>query len=120
LGDLQLKIMKVLWHRHEATVADVHAALAPDEDLAYTTIATMLRKMEERDLVAHRLDGRTFVYRPQVEAHAVTQGMSDHLLDRLFNGSLSDMLAHLLTTREISREELVKVERLIAEKKRKA
>jgi BlaI family transcriptional regulator, penicillinase repressor len=119
LGDLQLKIMKVLWERREATVADVHAALAPDEDLAYTTVATMLRKMEDRDLVAHRLDGRTFVYRARIEAHAVTRGMSDHLLDRLFNGSLSDMVAHLLTTREISREELVKVERLIAERKRK-
>lgn len=119
LGDLQLKIMKVLWERRDATVAEVHAALAPDENLAYTTIATMLRKMEDRDLVAHRLEGRTFVYRPRVEAHAVTRGMSDHLLDRLFNGSLSDMVAHLLTTREISREELVKVERLIAERKRK-
>lgn len=119
LGDLQLKIMQVLWDRREATVADVHAVVASEEGLAYTTIATMLRKMEDRNLVAHRLDGRTFVYRPQVEAHTVTRGMSDHLLDRLFKGSLSDMVAHLLTTREVSREELVKVERLIAERKRK-
>ena len=48
LGDLQLQIMKALWNRREATVADVHDALADGRDLAYTTIATMLRKMEAR------------------------------------------------------------------------
>lgn len=119
LGDLQLKIMQVLWDRGEATVADVHATLIHERDLAYTTIATMLRKMETRGLVGHRQDGRSFVYQPLVASDAVTRGMSDHLLDRLFEGSLSDMVAHLLTTREVSREELVKLERLIAERKRK-
>ena len=118
LGDLQLQIMQVLWGRTEATVADVHQALGTDHDLAYTTIATMLRKMEARGLVGHRLDGRSFVYRAAVAADAVTRGMSDHLLDRLFEGSLADMVAHLLTTREVSRAELSKLEKLIAERKR--
>ena len=54
LGDLQLRIMKILWERRLASVADVHAALAASGDLAYTTIATMLRKMERRGLVSHR------------------------------------------------------------------
>ena len=63
LGDLQLKIMKLLWERREATVAEVHQALARERELAYTTIATMLRKMEARNLVAHREEGRSFVYR---------------------------------------------------------
>ena len=118
LGDLQLKIMKVLWDRSEATVADVHQALAGERDLAYTTVATMLRKMEARGLVRHRVDGRSFVYRPAVGSDAVTRGMSDHLLDRLFEGNLADMVSHLLTTREVSREELSKLEQLIAEKKK--
>ena len=118
LGDLQLQIMQVLWGRTEATVADVHQALGTDHDLAYTTIATMLRKMEARGLVGHRLDGRSFVYRAAVAADAVTRGMSDHLLDRLFEGSLADMVAHLLTTREVSRAELSKLEQLIAERKK--
>ena len=117
LGDLQLQIMKVLWERKEATVTDVLASLT-GQTFAYTTIATMLRKMEARGLVAHRADGRTFVYRPEIEAHAVTRGMSDHLLDRLFEGSLADMVNHLLTTRDVSRAELVKLEKLIAEKKK--
>ena len=118
LGDLQLRIMKLLWDRGEATVGDVLGALGGERDLAYTTMATMLRKMEARGLVRHRLDGRSFVYRPAVAADAVTRGMADHLLDRLFEGSLSDMVSHLLTTREVSREELSKLERLIAERKK--
>jgi BlaI family transcriptional regulator, penicillinase repressor len=118
LGDLQLRIMQALWDRAEATVAEVHQALAAEHDLAYTTIATMLRKMETRGLVRHRQDGRSFVYRAAVAADAVTRGMSDHLVDRLFEGSLADMVAHLLTTREVSRAELSKLEKLIAERKK--
>jgi BlaI family penicillinase repressor len=119
LGDLQLKIMKVLWERPEATVSEVVEALGRDSNLAYTTIATMLRKMEARGLAAHRTEGRRFLYRAIVAADAVTRSMADHLLDRLFEGSLADMVNHLLTTREISREELRQLERLIAERKKK-
>jgi BlaI family penicillinase repressor len=118
LGDLQLRIMKILWSREEATVADVHGELAGERDLAYTTVATMLRKMEARGLVKHRLDGRSFVYSTAVGEEAVSQGMADHLVDRLFEGSLSDMVQHLLTTREVSHEELSKLEKMIAEVKK--
>jgi len=118
LGDLQLKILKVLWEHSEATVSDVHQALSRERDLAYTTVATMLRKMETRLLVRHRLQGRSFVYRPAVAANAVTRGIADHLIDRLFEGSLADMVSHLLTTREVSREELSRLEKLIAERKK--
>lgn len=119
LGDLQLKIMKILWQRPEATVGDVLAALDPDTDLAYTTIATMLRKMEAKGLVKHREEGRAFMYAAVVPEQAVTQNMADNLLDKLFAGSLTEMVSHLLTTREVSKEELAQLERLIAERKRK-
>ena len=117
LGDLQLQIMTVLWEREEATVTEVHQGLA-GKDLAYTTVATMLRKMETRGLVRHRQEGRSFVYRAAVAAEAVSTGMASHLLDRLFAGSVADMVHHLLTTREVSREELGQLEKLIAQKKK--
>jgi predicted transcriptional regulator len=109
--------MQVLWQRGEATVGKVHKELAAERDLAYTTVATMLRKMEARGLVRHRVEERSFVYRAVIGADAVSRGMADHLLDRLFEGSLADMVQHLLSHREISREELSKLERLIAERK---
>jgi predicted transcriptional regulator len=118
LGDLQLRIMQILWARAEATVGEVHEALSAERDLAYTTVATMLRKMEARGLVKHRLDGRSFVYRAAVGEDAVSRGMADHLIDRLFEGSLSDMVHHLLTTREVSREELSKLEKMIVDMKK--
>ena len=120
LGDLQLKIMKVLWRRTEpTTVAEVHEALSDEGKLAYTTIATMLRKMEARGLVRHRVEERKFFYRAAVQSEEITRNISAHFLDRLFEGSLADMLAHLLTTQEISREELARLEELIAKRKEK-
>ena len=119
LGDLQLKIMQALWDRPEATVAEVHQALGPESSLAYTTVATMLRKMEARGLVDHRNEGRSFVYRAVIAADEVTRSMADHLLDRLFQGSLSEMVTHLLANREVSPEELKQLERLIAARRRR-
>jgi BlaI family transcriptional regulator, penicillinase repressor len=118
LGDLQLRILKVLWSAGEASVAGVHAALAGERSLAYTTVATMLRKMEERGLVRHRVEGRSFLYETAVAEEAVSRSMADHLLDRLFEGSMADMVRHLLETRDVSRRELSTLERLIAERKK--
>ena len=118
LGDLQLRIMKILWQRGEATVADVLSSLSGPTDLAYTTIATMLRKMEVKGLVTHRIEGRTFVYRPRAREEEVTRTMSDHLVDRVFEGSLTEVVSHLLSTREVSKDELETLEQLIAERKK--
>jgi BlaI family transcriptional regulator, penicillinase repressor len=117
LGDLQLQILKILWARGEGTVSEVMEGLSGSE-LAYTTVATMLRKMEDRGLVTHRAEGRSFTYRPKVKAGDISHRMANHLVDRLFEGSLFDAVNHLLTTREVSTDELAKIERLIAEKRK--
>ena len=118
LGDLQLRIMQVLWDKGESTVGGVFADIRKERGLAYTTIATMLRKMEARGLVNHRADGRTFVYRAAVDADSVTSNMSEHLLDKMFEGSLADLVSHRLKTRDVSRDELTRIEKLIAERKK--
>ena len=120
LGNLQLKILKFLWDREAASVADVYDAVGQRAGLAYTTMATMLRKMEARGLVKHRSEGRRFIYQAAVKPDAVSRSMADDLLERLFEGSLADMLSHLLAHREVSRDELAKLERLIAERKKES
>lgn len=120
LGDLQLRIMKALWARGEATVGDIQGAIPGGADLAYTTIATMLRKMEARGLVNHRADGRTFVYRAAVAEDQVSRGMAEHVLDRLFGGSVEALVNNLLSTREVSRDELARIERAVAQRRRQA
>ena len=118
LGDLQLRLLQILWARGEASVAEVHEVLKPDRDLAYTTVATMLRKMDVRGLVTHRVEGRTFIYAAAVAEDQVGRGMAVHVLDRLFEGSLTDMVSHLLTAREVSPEELKRLEKLIAARRK--
>src|SRR3954469_19735247 len=120
LGDLQLRIMRILWNSTEATVADVHSELGGIGKFAYTTIATMLRKMEARGLVAHREGGRSFIYKAKVAEEAISRSMADDLLEKLFGGSVTQAVNHLLSSREVSKEELRELERLIAQRKKKS
>lgn len=119
LGDLQLRILQVLWKRGPASVSAVHAALGEETRLAYTTVATMLRKMEARGLVKHRAEFRRFIYRAAVDSEAVTRSMLDDVVDRFFEGNLADMVSHLLASREVSPGELRRLEQLIIQKKKK-
>jgi BlaI family penicillinase repressor len=116
LGDLQLRIMRVLWNSRPASVTEVMERL-DGGPLAYTTVATMLRKMEARGLVRHCQEGRRYIYQPAVTAEEVTRSMADDLVQRLFEGNLADTVAHLLQTREVGQEELAELERLIQQRK---
>jgi len=106
LGDLQHAIMSVLWARGEAGAADVHRELRAERGLAFTTIATMLRKMEDKGVVAHRVEGRQFVYRPLVSEEEVRQSMVGDLVERLFGGDPRALVAHLVSEHEIDEQEL--------------
>jgi predicted transcriptional regulator len=119
LGDLQLRILQILWLAHEASVAQVHESLARDLDLAYTTVATMLRKMEARALVTHRLEGRAFIYRPLVAEETVARSMANEVLGEVCGGSLSGLVNQLLTTREIRRREMDSLEKMVARKRKR-
>lgn len=116
LGDLQLRIMRVLWRFGPLGVGEVRENLAGD-DLAYTTIATMLRKMEDRGLVDHETQNRKFIYAAAVAEQDVTRSMADDLVDRLFEGSLAQTVSHLLQTREVDQDELAELESLIRKRK---
>jgi predicted transcriptional regulator len=115
LGDLQLAIMRELWRRGEAGVTDVHGALEEERGLAPTTIATMLRKMEDKGVVTHRAEGRKFIYRPAVSEAAVRRTMVGELTDRLFRGEVTALVSHLLSEHEIDAGELERLRSLVAE-----
>jgi len=87
--------------------------------LAYTTVATMLRKMEDRGLVRHEEAERKFVYEAAVGADEVTRSMAGDLIERLFDGSVPAAVNHLLTSRQVSPDELDTLERLIHEYRRR-
>ena len=115
LGDLQHAIMAVLWERGEASAADVHEALREARGLAPTTIATMLRKMEDKGVVAHRALGRQFLYRPTVTEDLVRRSMVGELVERLFGGDPKALVAHLVSEHEIEPGELALLRRRLGE-----
>ncbi len=115
LGDLQLAIMRVLWSRREVTVADVHQALVGERGLAPTTIATMLVKMEKKGVVAHRSEGRRYVYRPTVSEADVRRTMVAELTERLFAGDTAALVSHLLDEQLAAGEDLAELKRRIAD-----
>jgi BlaI family penicillinase repressor len=120
LGDLQLAIMRVLWARQEASVAEVHEALEAERGLALTTIATMLAKMEKKGVVGHRAEGRRFLYRPLVDEGQVRRSMVSELTSQLFRGDVTALVNHLLSEHEIDPGELAELKKLIAARVKEA
>jgi BlaI family transcriptional regulator, penicillinase repressor len=118
LGDLQLAILRILWERGSATVAGVHEALR-DRRLALTTIATMLRKMEEKGLVSHEEQGRQFVYAAEVDPALVQRNLVGELVTRLFDGDPLALVNHLLREGEIDLGELDDLRQQVAEAERR-
>ncbi len=116
LAELQLAIMHVLWERGEATVSDTREALKPGRALAHTTVGTMLAKMEEKGYVRHRTDSRVNVYRAAIRQDQVKKSMVTDLADRLFQGDVTQMVCHLLDSREITSENLAELRKLIRHK----
>jgi len=119
LGDLQHAIMAVLWARGEAPAADVHEALREARGLAPTTIATMLRKMEDKGIVAHSTSGRQFLYRPTVSEDQVRRSMVGELVERLFGGDPQALVAHLVSEHEIEAGELPDLRRRVGAGKKR-
>jgi predicted transcriptional regulator len=118
LAELQLAIMHVLWERGEVTVNEVRDALAPERSLAYTTVGTMLAKMEEKGQVRHRSDGRVNVYRAAIRQDQVSRSMVTDLADRLFQGDITEMVCHLLDGSEVTPENLAELKKLIRQKEK--
>ena len=116
LGDLQAAIMRCLWRHGEATVTEVHRELYDERQLAPTTIATMLRKMEEKGVVGHRTEGRKFIYRPEISQEGARRSMVELLTERLFSGNVAQLVSHLLEEHAVDEEELEQQKLLIQEK----
>lgn len=113
LGDLQYAIMRVLWNTEEASVADVCQRLPKEHQRAPTTIATMLTKMEKKGVVAHRADGRVFLYRAKIREADVHRSMVSDLTERLFEGDAAALVSHLLTEGEFKSDEIARLRELI-------
>jgi predicted transcriptional regulator len=113
-SERELEILKVLWEMGSGSVRAVHERLCPNDELAFNTVQTVLRIMEEKGLVGHRSEGRTFIYFPRHSRERVAR----RFLDKVFDGSLDQLVLTLLQAGDASADELRELERLIARARR--
>jgi predicted transcriptional regulator len=107
--------MRALWETGGATVAQVQAALESERPLAYSTLATVLSRMEQKQLVRHDADGRTFVFRALVTERDVSRSLVRGLVEELFDGSPAQLVSHLLQQHEVDRRELERIKQMLVE-----
>lgn len=111
----EMEILKVLWETGPASVRSVYRALSVEGELAYNTVQTLLRIMEEKGLVRHDVEGRTFIY----TACYSRDESAARFLDRVFDGAADLLVQSLLRNEAIPADELDRMQAMIAEARRK-
>ncbi|HEX4274844.1 MAG TPA: BlaI/MecI/CopY family transcriptional regulator [Bryobacteraceae bacterium] len=106
LTDQELEIMKLVWEREPATVRDIYEALLATRKVAYTTVMTMMKILEEKKYLQKTLVDRAHVYRPVQSKHQVVGGMVKEFVNRVFNGSARTLLVHLVEDHKLSPKDL--------------
>ena len=118
LGRLELQIMSVVWDKGTATVHDVKEALSRGRKPAYSTILTMMRKLETKGYLEHDVADRTYVYRATISRQAARHSLLGDLLERVFEGSPSQLVSSLVEQNQLTERELSEIKRLIAERRK--
>ena len=115
LGKLELEVMKLIWSAGRATVRDIWGKLYPDRQLAYTTIATVMRKLENKGFVKHDEKDRTYIYRPLVNQEKVSQGILKEMIDGFFDGSAAKLVSTMIQCKQLTEDDLDQLQRMILE-----
>ena len=115
----QLAIMKLLWERGEMTVAELQESLGSQSQLAYSTVATVVSRMEKKGLVTHRDEDRVYYYRAAVTEGSAGQTMVGEFVDRIFGGRPSELVNHLLDSDQVDLKELHRIKALVAQHEKK-
>jgi BlaI family transcriptional regulator, penicillinase repressor len=118
--DRELEALKVLWDRGEATVRDLADAMnagakqGGDDELAYTTVLSLLQVMEQKGLVGHRREGKAYVYMPRAERQSTIRRMASSFLEKVFDGAVDEYLVHALESKRLSSDELDQLDAMLA------
>ena len=116
LTETELEMMNVVWHMGQATVNEVLEALRKSRKLAYTSVSTILRILEQKEILTSRKDGRGHVYRPRLSKEAYEARSLNHLVERVFDGEPSAVVRCLLEAKGVNREDLKNIRDLLEER----
>jgi BlaI family transcriptional regulator, penicillinase repressor len=111
----EMEILKVLWELGQGSVRDVYRRMCPNDELAFNTVQTLVRIMDEKGLVSHEAKGRTFVYTPRYSRQRATS----RFLEQVFDGAIDQVVVSMLSAADPSPDELRQLERIIAEARRR-
>jgi predicted transcriptional regulator len=115
LTEAELRLMKILWRRGESAVTDLVAGLPEDEPLAYNSVLTTIRILEQKGYVTHRQEGRAFLYSPCIAEQEASRSEVRHVLGRFFGNSRERLLLSLLGDEDLSPDELQRLKKAIAQ-----
>lgn len=114
LTEAELRLMKILWARGESAVCELVAAMPKGAGLAYNSVLTTIRILEQKGYVRHRQEGRAFVYSPCVAEQEAGRSEVRHMMQRFFGNSRERMLLSMLGDDEVTAEELQRLKDAIA------
>ncbi len=117
-GELEMAILDVLWRRGAGTAHDVRDELAAERSLAYSTVLTVMRRMEEKGMLSRRKESRRHVYEPAVDRTSIRSSSVRDLLRRCFGDSPGELVMHLVEEDGLSAKELQRIEALVSAKKK--
>jgi predicted transcriptional regulator len=112
LTEQELEIMKIVWDRDSVTVRDVYEALLERRKVAYTTVMTMMKILEQKKHLKKTQSDRAYVYTPTQPKRQVIGAMVRDFVNRVFNGSAEPLLVHLVEEHNLSKEDLDEISRL--------
>jgi BlaI family transcriptional regulator, penicillinase repressor len=112
LTEQELEIMKVIWERDRVTVRDVYEALLERRKVAYTTVMTMMKILEQKGFLKKSQEDRAYLYRPAQAKRQVIGAMVKDFVNRVFNGSAEPLLVHLVEEHHLSQKDLEEIARL--------
>ena len=115
LTEAELRLMNVLWEKGQATVGEVAEALTGDPPLAYSSVLTILRILEGKGYLRHTKEGRAFLYQPAINRDEASTGAIRQVLAKFFNNSPELLVANLLSDEALSRKEIDRLKKLIAQ-----
>jgi BlaI family penicillinase repressor len=110
--DREADVMQILWDSGPSVVSEVRAKL--QDELAYTTVLTVLRTLETKGYVAHQEEGRGHRYHAVIEQQAARKSALQHLTSKLFKGSAELLFAHLVSDRKLGADEIARMRKLLA------
>jgi BlaI family transcriptional regulator, penicillinase repressor len=116
LTQAELELMAILWSLGEASVAEVMASLPRSRDVAYTTVSTILRILEQKGFVASRKEGRGHLYSPKIRKKAYEARSLKQLVTKVFDGAPSALVRRLLDENALSQDEIDEIQAMLNER----